>query len=58
MSILSHLVHLSKDENGTTILEYGLILATVSMGIIAAAAQLTNGSGGLWSIATNALTGS
>ena len=55
MSILSYLTRLARDENGTTALEYGLILGMVSIVIILAAANLANGSGILWTKTTDAL---
>lgn len=53
MNIVTRFV---KDESGATAIEYGLIAALISVGIIAAATTLGNGLAGLFNGIGNKLT--
>ena len=48
MPIRSSITRLLRDKSGATAIEYGLIIAVLSMAIISAASGLLGASGSLW----------
>ena len=55
MQLISNFI---KDDSGATAIEYGLIAALISVGIIAAATTLGNGLGNLFTGIGNKLSNS
>ncbi len=47
---------LLRDQSGASAIEYGLILAGISIGIITAAQGLALGTGSIWSTVSSAMT--
>jgi pilus assembly protein Flp/PilA len=48
MTLRTHIKRLLADDRGATAIEYGLILALISIGLVGAAAGLAGARGILW----------